>query len=391
VSHLDRRQLLKIFGAAAAAGLTSAAAGCSSEPEGTEMEQPSGRTISLGLVAPALGPYAKIGDDITKGFKLYLTDHNNLIGRHKVALRTAEEGPGTDDASKAVKGLLDDGVIAIAGVANPDSLTVIAPLVDDARVPLISAHASPSNLLSAAYVWRVSDVEGESGRALAPYAKLSGSRTFILSDDSTDNREEASEFKAAFLDLKGTQVVGEQVGKGNFPLRLQQAAAAHADTIFAAYTGSDALSLLQAYKNSGLVTKLLGPGSLTESADLTKLGQLPARVYTSMYYASDLDNEDNRRFVSSYHKVHGVQPSAYAMAAYDTASVLDKAFRLVEGDPNSFNLNRALTQLGQIDSPRGAWVFNAKRTPQQKWYLRRLRLDGMVPANMLDSDLAVLS
>jgi branched-chain amino acid transport system substrate-binding protein len=234
-------------------------------------------------------------------------------------------------------------------------------------------------------------VEGEAGRALAPYAKASGSRAYILSDDSPDNREEASEFKSAFLDLKGTQIVGEQVGRGSFPLKLQQAQGAHADVIFAAYDGADALSLLQAYRNSGLTIKLLGPGALTESVDLTKLGQLPAHVYTSMYYASDLDNEDNRRFVSSYHKLHGVQPSAYAMAAYDTASVLDKAFRLVEGDPNSFNLNRALTQLGQIDSPRGAWVFNAKRTPQQKWYLRRLRLDGMVPANLLDSDLAVLS
>ena len=39
-----------------------------------------------------------------------------------------------------------------------------------------------------------------------------------------------------------------------------------------------------------------------------------------MYYAPDLDNEVNRRFVSSYHKKHGVQPSAYAMAAYDSAA-----------------------------------------------------------------------
>jgi branched-chain amino acid transport system substrate-binding protein len=109
-----------------------------------------------------------------------------------------------------------------------------------------------------------------------------------------------------------------------------------------------------------------------------------------MYYAADLDNEANRRFVSGFHKAHGVQPSGYAMSAYDSASVLDKALHLVEGSPNAAALNQAFSLLGQIDSPRGTWTFNINRSPQQKWYLRKLHLDGMVPANLLDTDLTVL-
>jgi branched-chain amino acid transport system substrate-binding protein len=54
-------------------------------------------------------------------------------------------------------------------------------------------------------------------------------------------------------------------------------------------------------------------------------------------------------------------------------------------------LNRAFSLLGQIESPRGTWAFNHNRSPQQKWYLRKLRLDGQLPANLLDADLAVLS
>ena len=70
------------------------------------------------------------------------------------------------------------------------------------------------------------------------------------------------------------------------------------------------------------------------------------------------------------------------MAAYDSAAVLDKALRPVAGDRPPPQLNQAFSQLGQIDSPRGTWTFNVNRTPQQKWYLRRLRLDGQVPANL---------
>jgi branched-chain amino acid transport system substrate-binding protein len=99
----------------------------------------------------------------------------------------------------------------------------------------------------------------------------------------------------------------------------------------------------------------------------------------------------NRRFVSSYHTTLGVQPSAYAMAAYDSASVLDRALRLAGEDLTPAALNRAFSLLGQMESPRGIWAFNINRTPQQKWFLRKLRFDGQVAANMLDADLAVLS
>ncbi len=163
-----------------------------------------------------------------------------------------------------------------------------------------------------------------------------------------------------------------------------------ANSIFASYSGEAAATVIDAYRESGLGAKLLGTGSLTETIDLARIGPLPQRVYTSMYYAADLDNEANRRFVTEYHKAHGVQPSGYAMAAYDSAAVLDKALGLTTGMPTGPTLNQAFSLLGQIDSPRGTWTFNINRSPQQKWYLRKLNYDGMVPANLLDADLTVL-
>jgi branched-chain amino acid transport system substrate-binding protein len=109
-----------------------------------------------------------------------------------------------------------------------------------------------------------------------------------------------------------------------------------------------------------------------------------------MYYAPDLDNDANRRFVTGFHRKYGVQPSSYAMAGYDSAGVLDRALGQVPTGPNGPAINQAFSALGQIDSPRGTWTFNINRSPQQKWYLRHLALDGQVPSNLLDSNLAVL-
>ena len=75
----------------------------------------------------------------------------------------------------------------------------------------------------------------------------------------------------------------------------------------------------------------------------------------------------------------------------DSALLLDRALRLTEGSIDPVRLNDALGKLGEIDTPRGSWAFNVERAPQQTWYLRRLRMDGQVAANLVDADLLVLS
>jgi branched-chain amino acid transport system substrate-binding protein len=390
-AQLDRRQLLKIFGAVAVAGAVGVTAACATPAvDAGNVEQPTGRTIKIGLVTPALGAYAKVGDDIQKGFQLFLSDNNKLLGLNTVDLKLVEEGPTPQSAAAAVKSLLNEGVLAIAGVANPDALPVLAPMMLAGGVPLICANTSPDTLVNPDYMWRVSSVEGEAGRSLARYAFSQGHRAYLFYEDSDAARDEVSAFRRAYTDMGG-QIVGDTFGKVSFSKYLGQAKTAHADVLYGGYTGADAVLLLDAYRASGIDAKLLGPGSLTETADLSKLSPLPDGVYTSMFYAADLDNEKNRKFVASYHKAQGIQPSSYAAAAYDAAAVIDAALRTVGGTPSSATLNQGLGQLGQITSARGTWTFNENRTPQQRWYLRRLRLDGMVAANLVDTDLAVLS
>jgi branched-chain amino acid transport system substrate-binding protein len=390
IPSLDRRQFLRIFGAVAAVGATGGLAACSSDPlPGSGEVQPSGFTIGIGLVAPTAGPFARIGEDIQRGFSLFLSGNRMMLGPHNVDLKVVDEGASPETAVAAVNGLLGQNVVAIAGVANPAALPALASTVQAAKVPLVSSNAAPSTLTNALFVWRASSVEGDAGRSLAQYARLEGSRSYLMHEDTPSGRAEADAFRAAYIDLGG-QVIGESAGTASLGGRLQSARNGNADSVFASYSGAEAAAVLDAYRASGLAAKLLGTGSLTETIDLTKIGPLPGGVYTSMYYAADLDNDANRRFVSNYHKTHGVQPSGYAMAAYDSAAVLNKALGLLPGLPNAAALNQSFSLLGQIESPRGNWTFNINRSPQQKWYLRKLHLDGMVPANLLDTDLAVL-
>jgi branched-chain amino acid transport system substrate-binding protein len=379
-----------MFGAAAVLGASAAAASACDLGPAPAAGKPNGRTVRIGLVTPALGDYARIGDDIQKGFRLYLTMNGGLFGGSTVDLRAAEEGPTPEAAAAAVKSLLDDGVVAIAGIANPAALPAVAPMMLTAKVPLVCSNACPGTLVDPDFLWRASSMEGEAGLSLAGYARSEGPTAYLFYEDTMSAREEVAAFRAAYTDAGG-RIVGDVPGKVAFASRLATAKAAQPSVIYGGHTGADAAAFLDAYRTAGIPAKLIGPGTLTETADLSKLPELPKDVYTSMFYAADLDNAPNRVFVAGYHKTYGVAPSSFAAAAYDSAFMLDHALARQSAAANPEALNKDLGKLGQMDSPRGIWTLNGNRSPQQRWYLRQLRADGSLPANMVDTDLTVLS
>jgi branched-chain amino acid transport system substrate-binding protein len=398
VSHLDRRQVLRLFGAAAAVGATGAVGACGSTETPGEVEQQSSRKVRVGLLAPATGPYLSIGADITQGFKLYLADNNNRLGLHEVELVSADEGRTAQSAQEATDRLLKSGVSVIAGVANPAALAGIREMVEKAQVPVVSANASPRYPGVAPHIWCTSYVDGEASQALGEYLvshdTFEFEHAYLMHAPSASMRAEVDAFRRAFA-IGFRSVVSVVEAAEPFADQLKAVKSSAADVLYCAYSGEAAFAMLEAYRDSGLTIPLLGPGSLTEYRNLDKLMDkgpkgLPDQVITAMNYASDLDNDSNRRFSSGYQKQTGLLPTSYAMAAYDCAAVIDKALRVIGDDITPYQVNKGLGRLGEITSPRGTWTFNTTQTPLQTWYLRRLRFDGQAPANLVEATLGTL-
>ena len=110
-----------------------------------------------------------------------------------------------------------------------------------------------------------------------------------------------------------------------------------------------------------------------------------------MQYSSDLNNPSNREFSAQFQTRHPNSPTAFAVASYDAAAVLDGAIALCGDEAISpLRINQEIPNVGQVVSPRGNWQFNQARSPQQKWYLRQIRPDGNIWSNVLIGDLATL-
>jgi branched-chain amino acid transport system substrate-binding protein len=394
VSQVDRRQVLRLVGAAAAAGFAGSVAGCAGTAAGRDDTSARGVRVQIGFVAPSIGPYQSVGIELTRGFGLYLDHNDSLLGRHLIDLIKVEEGGTAASTKSAVESLIQRNVLAIAGVASPEGLLAVHDDIETARIPLISAGASPTALINTLYIWRAAYLDGEAGTALGSYCAGVHPRAFLLHGDSVASRDDADAFRRAYTDGGGA-IAGDRALTDGFGAALNQVRAAGVDMIFAAYGPDDGAALLAAYATAGLSQPLYAPGRLTEGTprprQVARDVPMPNSIYTALNYAPDLDNDSNHRFVSAYHDAYGSQPTSSAMTAYDTANLLDLALRQLGDEPAQAEVNQALSLLGQIESPRGTWTFNSNRTPQQRWYLRHLQMDGQVLANLVDADLEVLS
>ncbi|MFD2766348.1 ABC transporter substrate-binding protein [Micromonospora eburnea] len=404
MSQMNRRRALQLL---AALGTTGLAAGCGSDSQGTNRP---GSPIKIGLIVPASGPNKTIGDDMANGFRLFLSLNDQQLGGHPVTLITAEEGDSAKTGRAAVDRLLKEGVLALTGVVSSTVMSGIRAAVEQARVPLIGSNASPVSLQSVVYIWRTSYVLNEPGLALGQYLRQTlndpASKIAVFAPQGTSSLDVIAGLRRGYE--QGGRRIEDPVytpdlpnpGKGTYSSAIHKALRGKPDAVFCHYTGAAAVSFIKQLYDEGYKGPIYAPGFLTEGTVLGQLddgegGELRAQIErygieTALNYSADLNNSANRVFASAYRKTHNAPPTTYAMASYDAAQVLDKAIRLAGAEPNPQQVNLALGKIGQIDSPRGAWQFNQPRTPQQKWYLRRVQLDGRMLSNVAVTELATL-
>jgi len=388
---VPRRTALRALGGLALGGLAAGslsacdAAGSASGPNGT---------LSVGLLIPQTDELKAIGSDIYDGFKLY-TDLNRPFGTYDISIVQAEERDKPEESKAAVESLIKQGVSAIAGVAQPETMLAIRDTVENAHIPLIGAHQNPTSLQSVLWMWSASYVGGDPGEALGRYLQATGASVAVVGSADLTSTDAVTGFHKGYAKA----ISKDHVFKTSTQSISSIVAAIkgfHPDAVFCALTGSTALTFIKALRAADVSADLYAPGDLTEGtaldAVISTLGEKTATgIYTAMNYSADLSNATNQLFASRFRSTVRRTPSSYAVAGWDAAQALDKAIRACGDDQPSRDLiNAKLGGLGQITSPRGTIAFNQTRTPLQKWYLRRVMKDGPKLANVTVRSLATL-
>ena len=358
-----------------------------------------GSVVRIGFVGPLSGPFASAGEDMRRGFRLYLDRHEGRLGGRQVNVVEVDEGAGPETGVPAIRRLLTrDRVVATVGIVNSAVALGAHQSFVDARVPLIIATAGANDLTGprgSEYIWRTSfanaDYNDAFGRWLATQPPIPGG-VFLLAAEYVAGHEQLTAFKKAFI-AGGGKIAGEQYSPfgttQDFQPYLTQVRASGAGAVYAFYAGQDAIGFVRQYKDFGLAGRipLYGPGFLTEGPMLIAQGAAADGIMTIFNYSSELDTPVNRDFVESYETANDALPTAFSVQAYDAAAVLDAALAEVDGSVTGAALVAALPKVGEIDSPRGTWRFTPRRNPYQHLYLRQVRREGDQYVNAVLADL----
>ncbi|BCJ58179.1 ABC transporter substrate-binding protein [Micromonospora endophytica] len=425
--------------ATAVAVLLLAVSGCSGSSLGGS--DTGGEEIRIGLIVPKSGPYKAIGDDQAAGWRLALDKLGGRLGGRPVRVIEADEGDGKATALAAARKLIEqDKVLALVGGATADTVQTLYPLLIEPNVPLIGIGGRPSTVEDATYLWSTSWLSQETGASIASYLrdKVGQGRVWVIGPDYIGGHDQINGFVDAFRKAGGqlanpggkpTWTPWTPAPTSEFSPYLTQIMQAAPAAVYTFYAGASAIEFVKQYRQYGVNIPLYASGFLTEGAPLAALGEQAKGIYTALNYSTTLDNAANRDFVRRYTAANdGKLPNIYHVCAWDAALVLDKAIAEAlahsdtpattpattgspepsssttvspaapatdtggsSGELTSRSLTAALSRVGAIDSPRGAWQFGqTNHTPVQAYYLREVAQDGQVWVNRTVQTLTTL-
>jgi branched-chain amino acid transport system substrate-binding protein len=96
----------------------------------------------------------------------------------------------------------------------------------------------------------------------------------------------------------------------------------------------------------------------------------------TQFWAPDLANAQNKKFVSGFKKAYGRYPSFYAAQSYDTIFLIKSAVEAVNGNLSDVNGMRAAMKKANFPSVRGKFSYGNNHFPIQNFYSREVVSDA---------------
>lgn len=353
------------------------------------------QTIKIGIINTYSGPLAAQGDQLDKGFKLYLKLNGDKLppGVKVEPIYRDDTGPNPDTAKRLAQELIiRDKVQFLTGTVWTPNAAAIAPLTAEAKVPFISANAAGVNIPYASpYFARVSFTLWQSAYPLGQWAAKKYKRVYTAVSDFSPGHEAEEGFITGFK-AGGGEVVGSvriPLANPDFVPYMQRIKDTKPDALFAFNpAGKQATAQMKAYSDLGLAKdgiKYIGTGDITTDEELQGMGDVALGVVTVHHYSAAADRPANKAFVAAFKKEYGekLSPGFMVVGAWDAMDAIFYAIREQKGKVDPDRTMALLKQYKSANSPRGAIALDPDtRDIMQNEYLREVRRVGDVLVNV---------
>ena len=362
MSEVTRRNFL--------ATTSVAAAGAAVGPWVRRAHAQAGSTVTVGVVLPYTGVYAELGVSITQGMKMVFARENDRVaGRKILMIQEDDEMKPPVGIRKMEKLIESDKVDVLTGPVHSGILMGMRDKVHSSKTILIVSNAGAdaiSRERCSRWIFRASFSNWQPCHPMGTWvAKNLSKEAFLAAPNYQAGKDMMNAFKETFV-AGGGKIVGEdypKLGETDYAPYLTKIKQSGAKAVFAFFSGTDAVNFVKQYDQFGLkkTTKLTGAGFLTEPDVLPAQGNSALGIITGHFYSPLLDNPVNKKFVKDFRAQYGGKvPDGFACQGYDTAEVIIRSLKAVNGDTQDKDKWVDAIAKVEFDSPRGRFRFDPK-------------------------------
>jgi branched-chain amino acid transport system substrate-binding protein len=325
-------------------------------------------SVKIGVVLPFSGANADLGHQIDKAFDLYVKLHAKDIAPNTVELVKRDEGPPTGAAAKtaATELITNDKVQLLAGFVFSPSAIALAPVVTQAKVPMVIANAGTAWITNLSpYIVRLSFSMWHPAYPMGAYAydKVGCKTAAMAYTDFPPGKDSTEAFKTGFEKAGGKITdsipMGSPVQVPDFTPFFQKIKDEHPDCMYVFIpSGAHATGVMKAYGELGLRkagVKLIGPMDLIPDNKLQDMGDAAIGTIVMGHYAVDLDNAVNKQFNKDWHAAYGADsyPDFMSAAGWDTMHAIFDTIKKLNGDASDGAKFVDAMKGWSSDGPRG--------------------------------------
>ncbi len=349
----------------------------------------SAQTVRIGMLSTYSGTNAAFGAEMDRGMKLYMKlNADKLPAGVKVEVIVRDDGGPIPDKARAIAQelIVRDKVQILTGIVWSPNALAIAPLVTEAKVPMVIMNAAASVIpLRSPYIVRLSFTEWQHALPLGRWAARKYTRAYQLVSDFAAGHDSEEAFAKGF-----TEGGGQIVGKVRVPLAnpdfipfLQRVKDEKPDVLFAFVpSGPPATQLMKAYaaldlERAGI--RFIGSGNITADEELANMGDAALGVVTAYHYSPGGDRPANKSFNAAFTREYGetVVPTLMSLAAWDAMDAIYTAIREQQGRIDPDRTMAILSRYSNPNSPRGPVAIDPEtRDVVHNEYIREVRRVG---------------
>jgi branched-chain amino acid transport system substrate-binding protein len=309
------------------AGLALWGAGCGS-PGGDD------DAIRVGQVASLTGAQAVFGQSTNRGVTMAIEEINaagGVLGR-PIRLFTEDNRSTQGESATAARKLISrNRVVAILGEVASGRSMEMAPIVNAARIPMISpSSTNPRVTDMGEFIFRVCFIDPFQGEVLAKFAynTLNVRRVAVLVDAAAPYSVGLGDaFTTAFRGLGG-EIAIERRYQGNdkdFRAQLTAIRGANPEAVFIPGYYTDVGLIAVQARQIGIDVPLFG-GDGWEAPELIQIGGAAVEGgFYSTHFSPQSTAPEVVSFVERFRARWGGEPDAMAALGYDAARILARA------------------------------------------------------------------